>query len=87
MSIAAVTAAKKAGIEFIEPDADLVAATEAFAQADKATAAAIAKERFGMDDAADCVATFVGLVGKWTKIVEEEKNDAAAIAKRIQAEV
>lgn len=87
MPIAAVAAAKKAGIEFIEPDADLVAATEAFAQADKATAAAIAKERFGMDDAADRVATFVGLVDKWTKIVVAENNDAAAIAKRVQAEV
>jgi len=87
MPIAAVAAAKKAGIEFIEPDADLVAATEAFAAADQKTAAEIAKERFGMDDAADRVATFVGLVDKWTKIVNEEKNDAVAIAKRVQTEV
>lgn len=83
----AVAAAEAAGIEFIEPDPALVAATEAFAEADKQTAADLSRERFGFSDAEERVARFVGLVDKWTQIVEDVDNDPAAIAARLQTEV
>ena len=80
-------AAEEAGIEFIEPDASLLEASNAFAEADKQTAAQIAVERFGMDDAAERVARFEELVNKWTGIVEETGGDTEALADRIQTEV
>lgn len=82
-----VAAAKEAGIEFIEPDAALVEATEAFAAADIDTAVSVTVERFGIDDAGERIGHFLELVEKWEGIVGETGNDPAAIAARVQAEV
>lgn len=87
MASEAKAAAEKAGIEFIEPDADFVKASEDFAEADKATAAKVSQERFGFSDAAERVARFSSLVDKWNGIVKEANGDPEAITKRLDEEV
>ncbi|MEZ5667194.1 MAG: C4-dicarboxylate TRAP transporter substrate-binding protein [Alphaproteobacteria bacterium] len=87
MPAEALAAAHEAGIEFIEPDAALVEASEAFAKADQATVVAISQERYGIADAEASVARFLGLVDKWTAIVEEVDHDPDALKARLQAEV
>ncbi len=87
MPAEAIAAAEEAGIEFIEPDAALVEATEAFAQADVATVVEISTDRYGIADAQARVDQFLALVDKWTAIVEEVDHDPDAIKARIQAEV
>ncbi|CAD7049980.1 C4-dicarboxylate ABC transporter substrate-binding protein [Pseudorhizobium endolithicum] len=83
----AKAAAEKAGIQFVEPDPELVKAVEAFAEADKETAAKVAQERFGFTDAAERVARFSELVEKWTGIVKDTGGDPEAIARRLDEEV
>ncbi|MFC7704408.1 TRAP transporter substrate-binding protein DctP [Plastorhodobacter daqingensis] len=83
----AQAAAAEAGIERVEPDAELLAASEAFAEADRANAITRAQQQFGLADAEERVEIFLGLVDKWTAIVEELDGDPAAIAERVQAEV
>lgn len=80
-------AAKKAGIEFHEADASLIAAATAFAEADRATAAAISKERFGMDDADQRVAEFIALIDRWEAISDEVGHDRDAMIQKVWDEV
>lgn len=80
-------AAEEAGIEFVDAPADFVEASEAFAVADRETAAQISAERFGMTDASDRIAEFIALVEKWQAISEELDHDAEAIAERVYDEV
>ncbi|CAD7051043.1 C4-dicarboxylate ABC transporter substrate-binding protein [Pseudorhizobium halotolerans] len=87
MAAEAKAAAEKAGIEFVEPDPTFVEAVEAFAEADKETAAKVSQERFGFADAAERVARFSDLVEKWTGIVKEANSDPQEIAKRLDEEV
>ena len=87
MAAEAKAAAEKAGIDFIEADPAFVQAAEAFAEADKGTAAKVAQERFGFADAAERVARFSELVAKWDGIVKETGNDPDAIAARLDQEV
>ncbi|MFV0244214.1 MAG: C4-dicarboxylate TRAP transporter substrate-binding protein [Qingshengfaniella sp.] len=81
------TAAEEAGITFADPDPALLAASEAFAVADQETAAQIAKERFGFDDAAERAGRYNALVEKWTALLADTDGDPAAIAAIVQAEV
>jgi TRAP-type C4-dicarboxylate transport system substrate-binding protein len=83
----ATQAARDAGIEFGEADADFVEASTAFAMADRETAAEIAADRFGMADATDRVADFVALVEKWEGISDEVNHDPAAMVERVWDEV
>ncbi len=87
MAAEAKAAAEKAGIDFIEADPAFVQAAEAFAEADKGTAAKVAQERFGFADAAERVARFSELVAKWDGIIKETGNDPDAIAARLDQEV
>lgn len=80
-------AAEEAGIEMIEPDADLLAASEEFAAADRANAISRAQLQFGLADAEERVETFLSLVDKWTGIVEELDGDPEAIAERVQTDI
>jgi TRAP-type C4-dicarboxylate transport system substrate-binding protein len=80
-------AAEDAGIEFVDADPAFVEAAAAFDLADRATAAAIAKERFAMEDAEARVAEFIALVAKWEKISDEVNHDEAAMAARVWDEV
>ncbi|MDH3264250.1 MAG: C4-dicarboxylate TRAP transporter substrate-binding protein [Paracoccaceae bacterium] len=80
-------AAEEAGIEFVEADPALVEAAADFNVADRATAAAISKERFGMDDADARVAEFIALVEKWEVISDEVGHDRDAMIERVWQEV
>lgn len=80
-------AANAAGVTFVEVEADLIEATEAFTQADIATAAELSRDRFGLDDAEARIDRFLALVDKWTAIVEDTGNDPVAIAERTQQEI
>ena len=76
-----------AGITFVEPDPALVTATEAFAEADLATIAAQARDRYGIADGAGKIARFRALIEKWEAIAAEVGEDPAAMAERKQAEI
>jgi TRAP-type C4-dicarboxylate transport system substrate-binding protein len=79
--------AKEKGLETIPASQDMIDATNAFRQADPATAVKIAEEKLGVTDAAAKIARFRELVDKWTKIVNEANGDVAAITAKVQAEV
>lgn len=83
----ATDAAKKAGIEFLEADADFAADAAAFSIEDRKTAAAISKERFGMDDADARVAEFIEILAKWEKISDEVNHDRDAMIQKVWDEV
>jgi TRAP-type C4-dicarboxylate transport system substrate-binding protein len=83
----AEAAARARGIEIIEADASLVAALEEFVATEAASAARIAQERFGFEDADASVARFLELYAKWDAIAQEVNNDPAAMAERVWAEV
>lgn len=87
MPAEAEAAARERGIEIIEADASLIAALEEFVASEAETAARIAQERFGFEDAAARVARFQELYAKWEAIAEEVDNDPAAMAERVWAEV
>ena len=80
-------AALDAGIEFHEADPSLVEAAAGFAEADRARAAEISKERFGMDDAEARVAEFIALVEKWEAISDEVGHDRDAMIEKVWDEV
>ncbi|SFH41421.1 TRAP-type C4-dicarboxylate transport system, substrate-binding protein [Palleronia marisminoris] len=79
-------AAEEAGIEFIEPDPAFLEASNAFAEADAATAATFSTEEFGLENAAERVARFEELITKWEGLLEgvETPEEIAAI---VQTEV
>ena len=79
--------AEEAGIEFIEPDPDFLAESEAFAADDAATAARIARDDLGIADADEKVARFQELVVKWDGLLADTNNDPAAVATKVQQEV
>lgn len=74
---AAQKAVGEKGIEVIEPGADFLAASEAFAKADVA-------ERVAKNELS---AQFAAMVEKWTKIVDEVGNDPEALAARANTEI
>ena len=74
---AAQEAVAEAGIEVIAPDADFLAASEAFATADADARAA----------ESELSAEFRALVEKWTVIVEEVGEDPEALADRAWDEI
>lgn len=87
MPVEAEAAARAAGIEIIEPDASLVAAMEEFVATEYDTAARVAKERFGIQDAEARIARFRELYDKWEAVAVAVDNDPVAMAKRIQEDV
>jgi len=87
MPIEAEEAARARGIEIIEADESLIAALEEFVATEAATAARIAQERFGFDDAEARVARFLELYAKWAEIAQEVDNDPVAMAQRVYDEV
>lgn len=80
-------AALDAGIEFHEADPSLIEAAASFAEADRARAAEISKDRFGMDDAEARVAEFIALIEKWEAISEEVGHDRDAMIEKVWDEV
>lgn len=80
-------AADDAGIQFHEADPSLIEAAAAFAEADRATAVAVSKERFGMEDAQERVEHFIALMAKWEAISEEVDHDHDAMVAKMWEEV
>ncbi len=80
-------AANEAGIEFVEADASLVEAIEAFIEADVETAGTYSQDQFGIADAPEQIAAFLTLVEKWEAIAVELENDPTAMAARVYDEV
>jgi TRAP-type transport system periplasmic protein len=87
MPVEAEAAARARGIEIIEADASLVSAVEEFVATEAASAARIAQERFGFEDAEARVARFLELYAKWEAVATEVNNDPAAMAERVWADV
>jgi TRAP-type C4-dicarboxylate transport system substrate-binding protein len=83
----AMKAAQEAGIEFIEPDAAMTAAYDAFLAAEPAAVVTYAADTYGIDDAEVKIARFQELIAKWEGIVAETGEDPVAVAARIQTEV
>ncbi len=79
--------AEEHGIEIIEPSADLLATSQAFAEEDIERAAELAERRHGVSDARNKLDRFIGLVDKWNAIVEEVGEDPEAVADAIRREV
>lgn len=79
--------AEEHGIEIIEPSADLLATSQAFAEEDIERAAELAERRHGVSDARNKLDRFIGLVDKWNAIVEEVGEDPEAVADAINREV
>lgn len=87
MPAEAEAAAVEAGIELIEPDADFVDAVKAFVAADAATAAELSTANFGIEDSAERIERFQGLVAKWTEIADSVDSDPVMMAEKVYEEV
>lgn len=87
MASAAEAGARTKGVEFIEPSAALVAASEAFKAQDLASIEGRAEGRDGLTNVAAKMAEFERLVDKWTAIAESVDNDPEMMAERINREV
>jgi TRAP-type transport system periplasmic protein len=83
----AIQAGKDAGIEILEPDADLVDFVNGFAQTDSATAAENAEKNYGIKNAAEKLDRLKNLIKKWNAVAESVNNDPAAMVKAINEEV
>lgn len=82
----ALVEAKKAGVEVIDPPADIAKANLDYEVAAMEQAAKIGQEN-GIADAADRVARFAALVKKWRGLVEPIGNDAQAMADLMDKEI
>lgn len=87
MPAEAEEAAREAGIEFIEADPALITAIEEFVQTEPASAAALAKANFGIDDGMERIERFQALLEKWTAIAESVNDDPVAMAEKLYDEV
>lgn len=87
MPSAAEAAARDAGIEFIEPSAELLNASNAYQREDLQKAIELAQQRDGIADADAKVERFEALVDKWTAFAESVDNDPQQIADEVNSEV
>ena len=84
----AIAAAEEEGIEFIEPPAEMVEASQDYAQEDALLVSQLTEANFpGISGAEEQVQRFLDLVEKWEGIVAETGPDAEAIADRVYDEV
>ncbi|WP_111415001.1 TRAP transporter substrate-binding protein DctP [Billgrantia lactosivorans] len=79
--------AQESGIEMLEPEPELLEATEAFLEEDLVHAAEQAESRHGVEEAAAKIERFQSLVEKWTAIVEEAEEDPDAVAEAMKREI
>ncbi|MGQ0333432.1 TRAP transporter substrate-binding protein DctP [Halomonas elongata] len=79
--------AQESDIEILEPDPELLDATEAFLEEDLTYAAEQAENRYGVEDAASKIERFQGLVEKWTGIVEDVGEQPEAVAEAMEREI
>ncbi len=79
--------AQESDIEILEPDPELLDATEAFLEEDLTYAAEQAENRYGVEGAASKIERFQGLVEKWTGIVEDVGEEPEAVAEAMEREI
>lgn len=87
LSAKALEVALEKGIEFLEPDDSLVAATEHFLSEDLSYVAEQAGSRYGIKDAEEKISRFEALVVKWEGIVREVEHDPARISEALSEHV
>lgn len=76
------------GVEVVQPEADVQAATEAFRKGDLATVAKLNKEKFGIEDADEQLEIINGLVEKWGKLTADiDVSDPKAVAELFEKEI
>ncbi|SEN10777.1 TRAP transporter substrate-binding protein DctP [Halomonas caseinilytica] len=76
--------AQESDIKILEPDPELLDATEAFLEEDLTYAAEQAENRYGVEGAASKIERFQGLVEKWTGIVEDVGEEPEAVAEAME---
>jgi len=71
--------AKDKGVQFHQPDADLLEKTRQFDREHAKSVVALLKEKYNVQDAERLVSTYTQLVDKWTTLMAPIKTDYAAI--------
>lgn len=84
---AAKDAAIAKGVTFVEPDAELLAATREFAANDAVEAAKAMEANYGVKDAEAKVQRFTELTQKWSELTKDIKVDEAAFAALLKQEI
>ncbi len=79
--------AAELGVQLLEPDASLLAAHEAFVEADVEAATARVEENYGLADVSSQVERFRALVDKWNGLTADISGDEAALADLLWSEV
>lgn len=78
----------KGGVELVEPDAELAAASQAFRDNDLGTVAELNRTKYEIADAEAQVDRMKGLVAKWTEIMAGiDETDTAAVAEVYNREI
>ena len=79
--------AKERGVQFHQPGPDLLAKTQEFDTEHAKNVVGLLKEKYGVQDADQLVATYLQLVDKWTKLMTPIKTDYAAIQATLDREI
>ncbi|WP_164662186.1 C4-dicarboxylate TRAP transporter substrate-binding protein [Tropicibacter sp. Alg240-R139] len=87
MSMTAQKEAEEIGIEFVEPDSEFASFVADFAVRDLETAATLAMQTYGIDDAGVKHARLQELYKKWAEICDDLDNDPEAIVAEINKQI
>lgn len=79
--------AKDKGVQFHQPGPDLLAKTQEFDREHVKNVAGILKDKYGVQDSDQLVATYIRLIDKWTKLMTPIKTDYAAIQAMLDREI
>ena len=75
------------GVTISEPGADLIAQRDSFRDADLAALAENASSRYGIDDAAEIIETYKGLLEKWEGISKDAGGDKTKMIEAMRSEI
>ncbi|MDF1855730.1 C4-dicarboxylate TRAP transporter substrate-binding protein [Pseudooceanicola sp.] len=75
------------GIELIEPSDEMKAAKDEFVKNDVDVIVSNAISNYGVPDAAEKVKTLLGLIDKWSKVVEDADGDRDTIIAKLNEDV
>ena len=83
----ALAAAAEHGVKIVEPSQALLDQQKAFVEADLANIEQIAKERYGVENPAELIATYRELLKKWERISEEVGGEREKMIEKMQTEI
>lgn len=86
-NLAAKSAAEAKGVTFVQPDAELLAATRDFAKNDALEVAGVMESNYGVKDAAGKVEHLIELSGKWTGLTNGITTEEEAFAKALKEQI